>query len=663
MSATEHLSGGIERPMRFVRVGDTDQVWFGSNFWSRGGGPFMWQSYDEGLVREELSTMTAAGLDVTRSFLFWPHAMPEAGRLDEAVMERYAQFLDLHVELGMRTIPTFLVGHMSGENWDPSWRGDRNLYTDTWLVAQQSGYLARVASRFAAHPAIVGWLVSNEMPIYGGSARREDVTAWAQLMVTAIRSGDPACPVSIGDGAWGQEVTGKDNGFSVRDLARLTDFVGPHAYPMGDDPVRQHLRAAFICELAGVAELPVVLEEFGVTSDFASDEHSADYYRQVLHTTLLAGATGWLAWNNTDFDNLPDQDPYRHHPFELHFGLTRVDGSAKPQLHEITQFRALVDRLDLTHCSRWPSQVALLVPSYLDAPQHWTFEEQERTDIVAALEQSYVACRESGLGPAFIREPEPVPDKARLVIVPSVKALTAPTWRHLNEQAANGRTVYVSYGLGDSPIQRGPWWTGLEPTFGVRHALRYGLVEPVEDDVVEVRLLVDFGSLQAGDTLRFTAAGSAGGRSILPVLPLDAEVVAVDQHGRPVLTRKRHGDGQAVLCTLPVEYFAARTSRVNPEDSWRLYDALAVEAGVERRINIDDPRVLTDGLTHRDGDEFGWLINASADTVDVDAYGVDRLPPYGVAVVHLPATPLAPNDPSAAEYRQIQPHRPEGASL
>lgn len=630
----------IERPMRFVQVAGEDQAWFGCNFWSRAGGPFMWRSYDEGVVREELLSLRAAGLDITRSFLFWPHAMPEPGELDESVLTRFEQFLDLHSELGMHTIPTFLVGHMSGENWDPAWRGDRDLYTDTWLVAQQSRYLSEVAERFAQHPAIVAWLVSNEMPIYGGPAVRADVTAWAQLMVTAIRAGDPVRPVSIGDGAWGMEVTGKDNGFSVRDLAGLTQFVGPHVYPMGDDIVRQHLRAAFVCELAGVAELPVVLEEFGVSSDFASDEHAAEYYRQVLHTTLLAGATGWIAWNNTDFDNLPQQDPYRHHAFELHFGLTRVDGSAKPQLHEVTAFRQLVDQLELPRCRRWPSQVALLVPAYLDAPEHWTFGETERTDIVDALEQSHVACREAGLGPAFVREPYPVPSDARLVIVPSVKALTVPTWHELAAQVDRGQTIYVSYGLGDSPVQRGPWWTGLESTFGVRHTLRYGMIEPVLDDSVDVRFLSDFGSIAAGEVLHFAAAGSPGGRSILPVVAVDAEVIAVDQHDRPVLTRHRRGTGQAILATIPVEYFAARSARVNPEDTWRLYDALAETAGVERPVRVPDPRVLTDGLSHRDGREFAWLINASGDVVDVGQHGVAQLSPYEVAVVQLPDTRL-----------------------
>jgi hypothetical protein len=137
----------------------------------------------------------------------------------------------------------------------------------------------------------------------------------------------------------------------------------------------------------------------------------------------------------------------------------------------------------------------------------------------------------------------------------------------------------------------------------------------------------------------------------------DGEVVAVDQHGRPVLVRRRHGSGQAILGTLPFEYFAARSARINPEHTWRLYDALADEAGVERTVRVDDPRVITDGLSHRDGREFAWLINVSGDVVNVGQYGVEQLSPYEVAVVQLPATRLgAPTDGESADRHT---HLPE----
>ncbi len=77
---------------------------------------------------------------------------------------RFADFLDRHAEHGLTTIPTFIVGHMSGENWDPAWRNGRDLYDDVWMVGRQAWFAAEMVRRFREHPAVAGWLVSNEMP-------------------------------------------------------------------------------------------------------------------------------------------------------------------------------------------------------------------------------------------------------------------------------------------------------------------------------------------------------------------------------------------------------------------------------------------------------------------------------------------------------------------
>ena len=232
----------------------------------------MWSRYDGAVVRSELEVLARHGLGVTRSFCFWPDFVPEPEVLDETVAGHFEDFLDAHVEAGLGTIPTLVVGHMSGENWDPPWRGGRDLYRDVWLVGQQAWLAQELAARFARHPAVVGWLLSNEMPLYGGTAPADEITAWARILVQALRAGGARQPVSVGDGAWGIEVSGADNGYSLRSLAPLVDFVGPHAYPMQDDEHRQALAAAFACELAGGFGKPVVLEEFGVTSDFAADD-------------------------------------------------------------------------------------------------------------------------------------------------------------------------------------------------------------------------------------------------------------------------------------------------------------------------------------------------------------------------------------------------------
>src|SRR4051794_21857408 len=199
----------------------------------------MWRSYDPRVVREELDVLREHGLGITRSFYYWPDFMPEPGRIDEELAGHYADFLEAHAERDMATIPTFIVGHMSGENWDPAWRQGRDLYRDVWMVSQQAWFAAEIARRVGTHPAVAGGLVSNEMPLYGGEADSDTVTAWARIVVQAVRSAGATQPISLGDGAWGVETSGYDNGYSLRKLAPLVDFVGPHVYPMEDDEVRQ----------------------------------------------------------------------------------------------------------------------------------------------------------------------------------------------------------------------------------------------------------------------------------------------------------------------------------------------------------------------------------------------------------------------------------------
>ncbi|WP_433868703.1 cellulase family glycosylhydrolase [Saccharopolyspora sp. CA-218241] len=633
-------------------VGGRPAVWLGANFWSRTGGPLMWRNYDPEVVREELRVLHEHGLRQTRSFFYWPDFMPTPETIDEDGCAHFADFLDAHRELGMASIPTFLVGHMSGDNWDPAWRGDRDLYADVWLVSRQAWFIREMTRRFAAHPAVAAWLISNEMPIYGRlrhqpAAPTEQVTAWAELVVQAVRAGGGHQPVSLGDGAWGIEVTGVDNGFSVRETGALVDFVGPHVYRTDSDPVRQHLGAAFVCELAAVAGKPVVLEEFGLSSDQVGEEGAAHYYRQTLHTSLLAGATGWLAWNNTDYDDLIEQPPYSHHPFEMHFGITDHRGRPKPPLHELAAFAEVLDAVDFARCERVPAEAALVVSEYLERGYPFA-QDDDRPLIFGSLHQAYVAAREADLALGFSRERDGVAEDCALYLLPCVKQLQGPTWQRLRQRVADGAVLYLSYTSGEVGHHRQPWLPYLDETFGVRKQLTYGVVDEVGDEVVELTFGTDFGGIAAGEVLRFRAGGNAHSRTHLPVVPDGAEVIATDAHGRPALLRHRVGAGQAVLCTYPLEHFAAVTPRVNPEDTHRLYAALAEVAGVRRPVAVDDPRVLVDVLAHEDGRRFCWLVSqheqeravrpeVTGGALHELGTGADAstivLPPFGVRVV------------------------------
>jgi endo-1,4-beta-mannosidase len=484
------------------------------------------------------------------------------------------------------------------------------------MVGRQAWFAAEMVRRFGAHLAVGGWLVSNEMPIYGGDdTPHEVVAAWARIIKDAVRAAGGPQPFSLGDGAWGIETSGRDNGFRLADVASICDFIGPHVYPVGDDPIRQHYAAAWQCELAGTFGRPVILEEFGVSSDFASDQNAARYYRHVLHNSLLAGATGWIAWNNTDFD-LAGQDPYRHHAFEQRFGLTDAAGHPKPTLTEMAAFAATLDAIEVTRCVRTDADTALIVPSYLDTSYPFT-DPADRAHIAQTLAQAYVSARLADLPVALTRESSGIGTDAQLYLAPSVKQLLAPTAAALERLADAGACIYLSYSAGDTGWHRGPSYGRLDETFGVRHGLDVGLTDLIEDHVAEFRLHRDFGGLIRGTTLRFAVAGDRNSRSFLPVEPAGAEILATDTRGRPALLLRPVGRGSLILCTYPIEHMAALTPRVNPDDGVALYAALATHAGVRRPVTVDDPRIASDTLVRDDGTLFAVLASHAAEPLTV----------------------------------------------
>lgn len=596
----------------------TSEPWLGVNFWSRSAGLHMWDAYDGELVRSELRDLAELGCNTTRCFLMWPAFMPRPDACDESRMLDFADFLEAHREVGMWTIPTLLVGHMSGMDFDPPWRGGRDLYRDVWMVSRQAWFAGELAKRFGAHPAIVGWTLSNEMPRYAGSAPVEVITAWAELVSQGLRGNGARQPISLGDGAWGLETSGRQNGYSLPALRNCTDFVGVHLYPSDTDPVRQMLAAAFRCELAGGAGQRVILEEFGVSSDFASDAEIAHYYRQALHATLLAGATGWLAWCNADYDASSGCSPYRERPYELHFGLYDAVGRPKPQSGELQTFNHWVRSLTRLGWRRIPPQAAIVVPHHL---QHEVPFEDDlgREDLHANLFQSYVACREADIPVRLLPEAQ-LPAQGpplKLYLVPCGRMLTATGWERLWDLAARGGLVYVSYFPGSGGGHHGSWLPGLEERFAVRSLAPVGSGRPLGDgEEIVWSFAAPLGPLPVGEVLRFRAAGTPAARGGLRLAPAGCRVLAAEAPGGdPALVARPFGSGVVVLSTRPVEHFAARTVRANPEDTHRLYDALAEEAGVWRPVRAHDPRVLGAAIDVGDKDLAMVVANASADEV------------------------------------------------
>src|SRR5262249_12958343 len=137
-----------------------------------------------------------------------------------------------------------LVGHMSGENFDFPEQEGRSPYSDPELLGWQQS-LARAAAQAAGtSPALLAWVLSNEMPLWGGPSQVPVISAWCATLTAELRKMSPNTAVGTGDGV--MNLRGGQNGFDPDVLAQFVDYLGPHAYPADSDALRQSL----FCEFA-----------------------------------------------------------------------------------------------------------------------------------------------------------------------------------------------------------------------------------------------------------------------------------------------------------------------------------------------------------------------------------------------------------------------------
>jgi Cellulase (glycosyl hydrolase family 5) len=564
----------------------------GANFWPKRSGPWMYRDpWNPQAVGADLAEVATLGANVVRIFCFTPDFMPAADVVSADALDRLAQTIDLAARAGMWSIPTFLVGHMSGENWDTPWCGGRDWYTDPMLLDASELLIGTVASHFAGDPRIAAWLLSNEWPLFAGRTSNEAGLRWARRLCGTLRAADPGCNVSLGDGSW-DVINGQHSGLPSGDLTAVVDFFGPHFYPKETDALRHSAFPSFAMRMLQPLHHPVLLEEFGCSSDQADDAYAAAYYRTVLWSSFGAGNCGALFWNSHDF-TLADRPPYSHHPYELHFGVIRSDGSRKPQADEVARFAAFLAKHD---CDEWQRETPALAIGrtsyYLQAfPFDWGWSKPELRDLYL---QTFTSCLSAGLDAGFADLSSPIPRSTKLLVVPCLQQITTQDTTALESFVREGGVLYMSYG-GE------PWFPDLGDFIGARPLIRYGLVESTIDPLC-LTFACDFGDLTRGSELHFTVSGELRRRAPLVCEPRDATVLATDQNGRPALLERELGAGRIVFSTHPLEYYALNGLDANCTDETPLlYRALARAAEL--------PRALADGVFVQ---SFAWRAVSAA---------------------------------------------------
>ena len=304
----------------------------------------------------------------------------------------------------------------------------------------------------------------------------------------------------------------------------------------------------------------------------------------------------------------------------MHFGVTDRAGKPKAALREIGRFSSLVTQLSTDGWERAQPEVAIVVPEHFERTAPYSTPDY-RKDIRGILGQAYIAAREADLPVAFARGSatgDKTAEGIKLYLLPSTKLITAPTVGDLLAAAEQGATVYLSYFAGSSLTQRGSWVPWLRrDVFGIRHHLRYGLVDTVEDDQRGLHLRRGHGP--AVDRHRAQLPRIRQRRiSCLPAARARRGQDLGRRRFGPTLRSSSARLGAVPWCCAPypIEHMAASTPHANPENTWRLYGALASTAGVTLPLTVNDPRVMV-GCLQSGGQEIALVVNMSPERLEV----------------------------------------------
>ncbi|MDP9025913.1 MAG: hypothetical protein M3N13_11135 [Candidatus Eremiobacteraeota bacterium] len=365
----------------------------GINYWPRSSAMYMWKRFDLGEIRDEMAHISSLGLDVVRFFLLWEDFQPTRDDVDEGMLQRLESVMEAIGDAGLRAMPTFFTGHMSGVNFLPEWTldphqphgrfrtyargrqhpcGIGNFYSGALLDAQEL-QVRRVAERIGGHPALWAWDLGNEFSNMREPNDEEECANWSRVLTEALIN---RSQVPVTAGTHGEDIT-RDRGILLSSTCKPFEFATMHGYSVYSAFSRGRLDTKVVPFLSQIAQScsrkRVLFSEFGnptcppgTTSPYdrvplpgenvllvssvpnsscafacLTEDEMCTYAYGVMDGLHKSGALGAFWWCYADYaKELENTPPFDNAPHELTFGMVRQDGSEKPIAQTLKAFAA-----------------------------------------------------------------------------------------------------------------------------------------------------------------------------------------------------------------------------------------------------------------------------------------------------------------------------------
>ncbi|MFF0458796.1 beta-galactosidase trimerization domain-containing protein [Streptomyces mexicanus] len=561
----------------------------GFNYHPSPTGCAYWREWDPQRLEADFARMAALGFNTVRFFVFWADVEPAPGAYDPVVTERLREFVALATRHGLASLPSLLTIWMNGQRFDPPWRAGRDLWRDAEMSRRAAAYVGHVAGTLSDAGDVLAYDLGDEVIHVDSAASAAlspaEVRKWWGTLADTIRAAHPGALVLQAN-----ELSAVTGSHHFRpEHAEPLDLVGLHGFPVWTpfhmESVSAPKASGLVSHLVrrGRAHTAVLVDEIG---SYGCDEAVAEgYLRAASHAALAAGACGLIAWCWQDFTT--EDKPYELRPNERSVGLLRADGEPKPTMAAFQEFARRATG-ELAGFRPLPAPVAVHLVGHEDRDAGYLSSSGD--DGSAAFYAQQLLQR-AHLPHEFTGAAGPLSGRHRMVVCPSVPAITRSEQRRLARYVADGGVLL--YTSGD--LLHG---FGGEELFGVR--------------------IHDF-TLRASDLAGFTWEGvhyplirEPGQLAVLRATA--AEVLATFPDGSPALTRHAYGQGAAYYLNAPLERLLNAPYRLDEAPWHHLYASVAAAEGITADVTVD-AREVEVGLLGRGTDRCALLINHAPEPV------------------------------------------------
>lgn len=580
----------------------------GVNFWGSKNGIMMWREWDEESLKNDVALLSENGIKLLRVFPDWSFFQPieevigyqgrtvglstDGGKtligngncfdgINETAMQRFAAFLDICKNAGVKVIPSILTGWMSGRLFVPPFLTDKNLITDPAAIKWELRFIRAFVTRFKGYGNIVAWCIGNECNCMSKSNNEESAWTWTAAVTDAIKAldGRPVISgmhslLSDGEGDW--TVSGQGENC---DILTTHPYASPSyntaAEPIGEiRPVMHPAAQSLVYE--GLGKKQCIIEETGTFGEMYADEKmTAAYVKASLFNAWACGIKSYLWWIAFD------QGDLSYHPFLTNnrgsnYGIFRKDGSKKPLFDSMNEFRRFADKVG-TLPKRKTDGICLIPRGQRSWPCAFN---------------SYILAKQNGLELDFAFLDDAV-QKSPLYIIPSLASPESVRYDRLNEIMENvseGSVLYVSSGSG---LLR-----NFCRDFGIH---------------IKSRVVFSCGkNITFDDGVKFPVEGRV--EYVCDVC--GGEVLARDENGEPVYVSAAYGKGRVFWFMRPIEDELYNVSDPFGKTAYpyrKVYSYLKNALTIDRALTSDDPYISITEHPVSENERIYIAVNCSAE--------------------------------------------------